>query len=116
MFKTKNEMTALHRANVRGGNGAPEFRYLFSPEEMGGRVELLGVITLAPGESVGMHPHETNAEAYYIIAGEATVTENGEARILKPGDAEFCAGGDTHSIANHTDAPVQFLAVIVPNR
>ena len=37
MFKTKNEMTALHRANVRGGNGAPEFRYLFSPEEMGGR-------------------------------------------------------------------------------
>ena len=24
MFKTKNEMTALHRENVRGGNGAPE--------------------------------------------------------------------------------------------
>ena len=44
MFKTKNEMTALHRENVRGGNGAPEFRYLFSPEEMGGRAELLGNI------------------------------------------------------------------------
>ena len=51
-----------------------------------------------------------------IISGEATVTENGEARTLRPGDAEFCAGGSTHSIANHTDAPVQFLAVIVPNR
>ena len=76
MFKTKNEITALHRANVRGGNGAPEFRYLFSPEEMGGRVELLGVITLAPGESVGMHPHETNAEAYYIISGEVKKENN----------------------------------------
>ena len=116
MLKTKNEITALHRANVRGGNGAPEFRYLFSPEEMSGRVELLGVITLSPGESVGMHPHETNAEAYYIISGEATVVENGETRILTPGDAEFCADGSTHSIANCSDAPVQFLAVIVPNR
>ena len=116
MFKTKDEMNAQHRANVRGGDGAPEFRYLFSPEEMGGRAELLGVITLAPGESIGTHPHEPNAEAYYIISGEATVTENGEARTLKPGDAEFCAGGSTHSIANHTDAAVQFLALIVPNR
>ena len=116
MFKTKDKMNAQHRANVRGGDGAPEFRYLFSPEEMGGRAELLGVITLAPGDSIGTHPHETNAEAYYIISGEATVTENGEARTLRPGDAEFCADGHTHSICNHTAAPTRFLAVIVPNK
>ena len=47
MFKTKDEMNAQHRANVRGGDGAPEFRYLFSPEEMGGRAELLGLICSA---------------------------------------------------------------------
>lgn len=116
MFKTMDEMTLQRREHVRGGDGAPEFRHLFSAEEMGGRAELLAVVTLQPGESVGVHPHETNAEAYYILSGEATVTEDGAERTLKPGDAELCADGHTHAIANRTDAPVQFLAVIVPNR
>lgn len=116
MFQTKEEMTVQRREHVRGGAGAPAFRHLFSADQMGGRAELFAVVTLQPGESVGVHPHETNAEAYYILSGEATVTEDGDARTLKPGDAELCADGHTHAIANRTDAPVEFLAVIVPNR
>ena len=77
---------------------------------------MMAVITLQPGESVGVHPHETNGEAYVILEGAATVTEDGQVRELHVGDAEFCADGHTHSIRNHTAAPTRFLAVIVPNK
>ena len=105
MFQMKDEMQTAVKHNIRGGDGSPSFRYLFSAEQLGNRAEMMAVITLRPGESVGVHPHETNGEAYYILEGAATVT-----------DAEFCADGHTHSIRNHTGSVTRFLAVIVPNR
>ena len=116
MFKSYEMMQTDIKHNVQGGEGSPKFRHLFTPEELGNRGELLAVITLEPGESVGVHPHETNGEAYVILEGAATVTEDGQARELHVGDAEFCADGHTHSIRNHTAAPTRFLAVIVPNK
>ena len=116
MFQMKDEMQTAVKSNIRGGNGSPSFRYRFSAEQLGNRAEMMAVITLQPGESVGVHPHETNGEAYYILEGSATVTEDGQSRMLLPGDAEFCADGHTHSIVNHTDGVTRFFAVIVPNR
>ena len=107
MFQMKDEMQTAVKHNIRGGEGSPSFRYLFSAEQLGGRAEMMAVITLQPGESVGVHPHETNGEAYVILEGAATVTEDGQARV---------ADGHTHSIRNHTAAPTRFLAVIVPNK
>ena len=115
MFKSYEAMKVEHR-NLAGGEGEPAVRNLFTPEELGDRAELLAVITLEPGQSVGVHPHTSNGEAYFILEGGATMTEDGETRILGVGDAEFCADGHTHSIKNHTDKPMRFLAVIFPNK
>ena len=93
MFQMKDEMQTAVKHNIRGGEGSPSFRYLFSADQLGGRAEMIAVITLQPGESVGVHPHETNGEAYVILEGAATVTEDGQARELHVGDAEFCADG-----------------------
>ena len=108
MFKAYEMMETAVKHNAQGGEGSPKFRYLFSAEELGNRAELMAVITLEPGESVGVHPHTSN--------GGATMTEDSETRILGVGDAEFCADGHTHSIKNHTDKPMRFLAVIFPNK
>ena len=116
MFKSYEMMQTDIKHNVQGGEGSPKFRHLFTPEELGNRGELLAVITLEPGESVGVHPHTSNGEAYFILEGGATMTEDDESRILGVGDAEFCADGHTHSIKNHTDKPMRFLAVIFPNK
>ena len=116
MFQMKDEMATAVKHNIRGGDGSPSFRYLFSAEQLGSRAEMMAVITLQPGESVGVHPHDENAEVYCILEGATTVTEDGAARELHVGDAEFCADGHTHSIRNHTDAVTRFLAVILPNR
>ena len=116
MFRLKNEMTNEIKSNVRGGTGDVNFCHLFSGEELGGRADLFAVLTLQPGQSVGEHDHSTNGEAYLVLSGAVTVTEDGESRILNPGDAEFCADGHCHSIFNHTEAPATFLALIMKDR
>ena len=116
MYKKSSEIKPDIRSNVRGGSGDVAFRHLFTKDELGGRIDLLAEITLEPGQSIGLHPHETNGEAYYICQGCVTVTEDDESRVLSVGDAEFCADGHSHSIRNHTDKIAKFLAVIVSNR
>jgi len=116
MIHRKQDQTVEKRYNVRGGAGSPEFRELFSKAEAGGRADLLAVITLQPGESIGLHSHDTNAELYYILSGVVTVTEDGAVYQLEPGDAAFCGDGHSHSMSNETDVPVSVLAVIVPDR
>ena len=116
MIHRKSEMNVEYKSNVRGGNGSPEFRHLFSQAELGDRATLFTVITLQPGESVGRHPHDTNGEAYLILSGKAMVEEDGTEYELCVGDAEFCADGHTHAIRNHTDEPASFLALIINDR
>lgn len=116
MIHLHSDMTTEIRRNVRGGTGDPAFLHLFSQEELGGRADLTAIVTLQPGESIGEHPHQGNGELYLILSGAATVTEDGQATVLQTGDAEFCADGHTHSIRNHTEAPMSFLALIVKDR
>ena len=116
MYKQIPETQTEIRSNVRGGCGDLAFRHLFTKDELGGRIDMMAEVTLEPGQSIGVHPHETNGEAYYVCEGSVTVTEDGESRVLTKGDAEFCADGHTHSIRNHTEKNAKFLAVIVSNR
>ena len=116
MFHLKHNMPVEIKSNLRGGVGDLQFRHLFSGEELGGRADLFAVVTLQPGQSIGEHPHAGNGEAYLVLTGAVTVTEDGESRVLNPGDAEFCADGHTHSILNHTDEDATFLALIMKDR
>ena len=116
MIHKYSEQFAEFKPNIRGGEGKPLFRHLFSGEELGGRADLFAVVTLRPGESIGEHPHAGNGEAYLVLTGAVTVTEDGESRVLNPGDAEFCADGHTHSVRNHTDEDATFLALIMKDR
>lgn len=36
MFQMKDEMQTAVKHNIRGGEGSPSFRYLFSAEQLGG--------------------------------------------------------------------------------
>ena len=116
MIHLHDQMQTEIKHNVRGGAGDPAFRYLFSKEDLGSRADMLSVITLQPGESVGEHPHIGNGEVYFLLSGAAMVKEDGVETELHAGDAEFCADGHTHAIRNHTDAPASFLALIVSDR
>lgn len=101
------------RERMRGGNGNGEILHILNIDEMKGKVRLFAKITLNPGCSIGMHQHEGEEEAYYILKGTANVNDNGTERIVKPGDVVLTGDGASHSIENTSDEPLEFIAVIM---
>ena len=112
MIKRRQEMTVQPRFAVKGGKGPYDSTHIFTAEELD-KINLFAVNTLPPGSSIGVHPHQSEGEAYVILQGQATVTEDGQDYLLNPGDAEYCTGGHTHGIANDSDEPLVFLAIII---
>ena len=55
MFQMKDEMQTAVKHNIRGGDGSPSFRYLFSAEQLGNRAEMMAVITL-PARRIRRRP------------------------------------------------------------
>lgn len=112
MIKRRQEMKVQPRFEVKGGKGTYETTHIFSTEEVD-KINLFAVNTLPPGSSIGIHPHFSEGEAYVILQGQATVTEDGQDYLLGPGDAEYCTGGHSHGIANDSDEVLAFLAIII---
>lgn len=112
MIRRSNEMAVSDRTNVKGGQGTYQSQQIFTPEQVE-KTTLFACNTLPPQTSIGIHPHTSEGEAYVILQGEAVVTEDGVEHILHPGDAEYCTGGHTHGIANRSEAPLKFLAIII---
>ena len=77
------------------------------------RASMFNIINLPSGSRIKEHPHIEDAEIYYIMEGEAEVTDNGRTAIMRAGDVMFTGNGDRHSIANHSGKDVRFLACIL---
>lgn len=112
MIKHREQLKSYPRENLRGGNGVLQFTNIFESDEVP-KTRLFSVVTVKPGDSIGVHPHDEEGEAYVILDGEATVLEDGVEYLLHAGDAEYCTGGHTHGLRNDSDGPVTFLAIII---
>ena len=86
---------------------------VLTPAEMLERASMFNIITLPSGSRIKEHPHIEDAEIYYILEGEAEVTDNDKTAVMRAGDVMFTGNGDRHSIANHSGKDVRFLACIL---
>ena len=66
-----------------------------------------------PGESIGEHFHKGEHELYYILKGEATVTDNGVPVKVTAGDAILTGNGAGHSIQNTGEGELSLLAIVI---
>ena len=101
------------RDNVRGGSGTLENRHIIEPEAMFGSATLFSEFFFDPGDSIGSHAHDSDAEVYYMLEGTLTLIEDGVETQLHPGDASYAHSGVSHAIENRTDRPARMLAVIL---
>lgn len=113
MIKRSSEMTVEIREKMREGNGNVKLQNIFSPDEFKGKCRLFSQITLEPGCSIGSHEHDQEEEIYYILSGTGIVDDNGQVKNIGPGDAIKTGGGEYHSIANNSDQPLIFIAVVL---
>ena len=112
MIVRKAERAEEVRTAMRGGNGSITLSHLVDESRTFGKTRMMAKLTFPVGASIGTHPHDPEAEAYIILSGEATVTENGVAYKLYPGDAAFTGNGDTHSIENTGSEDLVIYAII----
>lgn len=113
MVIRKEDQRLQVRDNIRGGQGRLENRHILEPEQMFGSASLLTEFYFDPGDSIGPHVHDTDAEVYYMLEGQLTLIEDGKELVLRPGDASYAHSGTSHSIENRSGAPARMLALIL---
>ena len=113
MIRRSEEIKVRDSVNARGGNGTVHFYDFMKPEDAEGHGRLFSKLVLPPGASIGEHQHEDEFEAFYVIEGNPTVTDNGDVVELNPGDMHLCKNGSSHSVANNTNMDVALIALIM---
>ena len=113
MVIRKDEQRLQVRDNIRGGKGTLENRHIVEPEAMFGSATLFTEFFFDPGDSIGAHAHDSDAEVYYMLEGQLTLIEDGVETVLYPGDASYAHSGTSHAIENRSDKPAKMLAVIL---
>ena len=113
MIKRNNEHTVQKNENMRGGEGIVTIRHLLTSEELYEKGRLYAIITLEPGCSIGSHVHENEMETYYIIKGEAEVSDNGDIVTVHAGDSVLTRSSEEHSIKNIGSDTLELMALII---
>jgi len=113
MIKRKDEYTIQKNENMRGGDGTVIIRHLLTAEELYDKGRLYAVIVIEPGCSVGSHVHDGEMESYYIVKGEAEVTDNSNLVKVSAGDSVLTRCGEEHSIKNIGNDTLEVMALII---
>jgi mannose-6-phosphate isomerase-like protein (cupin superfamily) len=75
----------------------------------------LAVITMQPHrDGPGMHAHQAEDDAFYILEGALTFTVEGEDVVAGPGTFVLVPPGVQHSFANRGDDVVRLVNVHAP--
>lgn len=113
MIKRQSAMRREPTEKARGGVGVTIFDHILEKNEMRTNCRMFTKITLEPGASIGYHLHTQEEDIYYILAGIASVNDNGDIRTVYPGEVVYTSDGDSHSIANNGEVPLEFVSIIL---
>ncbi len=111
----KDKLVTWDRDGAGGGKGTLAGKFSFTRREAtkDQAIKEIGWMTLKPGDSVGLHKHETNEDAYVIISGEGVFTDTtGKETKVGPGDITIARKGEAHALKNTGTTPLVFLDVI----
>lgn len=98
---------------VRGGVGVVEMRHLMESGDFRGAGRQFSYMVLHPRCSIGLHRHELDFEAYYILQGNGTYNDDGQLISVGPGDFLLCRPGESHAFINDSEQDIEYLALIL---
>jgi len=113
MIIKSDERNTRIAEDMRGGKGAITFYDLTNEASRVKHIRLLSEIVVKPGDSVGEHSHEDEAEVFFCLSGEGLVFDDGAYVPFLPGDVHFTTGNNPHGIKNEGTEDLRFLALIV---
>lgn len=113
-----DKLITLNKTAVAGGSGVLYGKFAFT-RDMASKenaIKEIGIVTLQPGASVGLHKHYNNEDAYIVLSGTGVFTESGGVeRRVKKYDITVCHIGQEHALRNDGTEPLVFLDIIAQN-
>lgn len=113
MIKRIADIPVKTLTNFKDGIGDVNMHHFLTEEEARGTGRLFVKTVIPPGNSIGLHQHEGDMEAYYILKGKALVSDNGTEVVLEAGDCNVCPDGESHSIQNVGEGDLEYIAIIL---
>ena len=113
LYKHSADMTTQYNEHMRGGKGTVTVKHLLNPDEMLGKGRLFAELTVPPGASVGLHRHEGDVEAYYILQGKGRYQNDEDFYDLEAGDMTLVDDHHSHGIENTGDIPLKLIGLIL---
>jgi len=89
------------------------FEQVASGADTGGTFGLSRV-TQPAGTATPLHVHSREAEAFYLLDGSMTYRAGEQTYQLSPGSFIYLPAGVPHAFRVTGEAPVRFLAIVVP--
>jgi len=72
------------------------------------------LMSLNPGEDIGLETHEHNDQILYFVSGSGTAKVNGEDHAISEGDVVDVPAGAEHNFSNTGDSPMKLFTVYAP--
>ncbi len=94
--------------HCHGGVGTIQFRRILETE-LQSKISFLDYTILAPGTSIGFHPHPDSEEVYIIVEGTGTMTVDSETAFVSRGDVILNRRGGSHGLINDGSEDLKIL-------
>ena len=79
-------------------------------------IKEIGLMTLKPGDSIGLHKHINNEDTYIIISGQGLFTDGeGGEYMVGPQTVTIAVAGESHGLENVGNEDLIFIDVIAQN-
>lgn len=114
VYKAK-DIPGTVREKVAGGEGNLDCRYAVASgaASADAALQVIGMLKLEPGCSIGFHKHAANEETYVFISGTGIYTDTDGAKYdVAPGDMTVTSKGESHGLANNGKTPLVWVGVI----
>ncbi len=79
-------------------------------------IKEIGLMTLKPGDSIGLHKHSDNEDTYIILSGQGIFTDTaGEEYMVGPMSVTIAVAGEAHALKNTGNEDLIFIDLIAKN-
>ena len=118
-FFPEERLRKLNKENAGGtGKGTLYGKFAFRREDAtpDQAIKEIGMMTLRPGDSIGLHSHADNEDTYIIISGEGLFRDGeGGEYIVGPQSVTLAGPGQSHALENIGSENLVFIDLIAQN-
>ncbi|MBQ3585143.1 MAG: cupin domain-containing protein [Synergistaceae bacterium] len=105
-----------HAGGTGEGTLYGKFAFRREQADINHAIKESGLMTLKPGDSIGLHKHEANEDTYIILAGKGLFVDGeGNEYIVGPESVTIAVAGESHSLKNIGTEDLVFIDLIAQN-